>query len=63
MLSVHHSVCNLIDDKRDVITLLTPSVPEGPFSITLDTSCDTLAVGDPARADAYQLVVGDLAVE
>jgi len=62
VLSVHYSVCNLIDDDRNVITLLTPLVPEGPFSITLDTSFDTLAVGDPARADTHQLAVGDLAV-
>ncbi len=62
VLSVHGVVCNLIDDERDVITLLTPSVPEGPFSITLDTSFDGLAVGDPARADAHQLVVGVLEV-
>jgi hypothetical protein len=63
VLSVHRVVCNLIDDDRDVITLLTPSVPEGPFSITVDTSFDGLAVGDPARADDNQLAVGDLVVE
>ena len=63
VLSEHGVVCNLIDDDRDVITLLTPSVPEGPFSITLDTSFDGLAVGDPARVDTNQLVVGDLRVE
>lgn len=62
VLSVHEVVCNLIDDERDVITLMAPSVPEGPFSITFDTSFDGLAVGDPARADADQIVVGDLAV-
>jgi len=62
VLSVHEVVCNLIDDERDVITLLMPSVPEGPFSITLDTSFDGLAVGDPVRADTDHLVVGDLEV-
>jgi hypothetical protein len=55
-------VCNLIDAERDVITLMTPSVPYGPFSITLDVSFDGLAVGQPANADAVQLVVGDLTV-
>jgi len=62
VLSVHGVACNLIDDERDVITLLTPSVPEGPFSITLDTSFDSLVVGDPARAGADHLVVGNLEV-
>jgi hypothetical protein len=62
VLSLHGVVCNLIDDRRDVITLTTPLVPEGPFSISLDVSFDGVAVGDPARADADQLVVGDLRV-
>jgi hypothetical protein len=62
VLSVHGVVCNLIDAERDVITLMTPSVPYGPFSITLDVSFDGLAVGQPANADAVQLVVGDLTV-
>jgi hypothetical protein len=60
VLSLHETVCNLIDDRRDVITLLTPSLPRGPFSITLNASFDRLAVGDPAQADAARLVVGNL---
>jgi hypothetical protein len=62
VLSVHGVVCNLIDDERDVITLMTPPVPYGPFSIALDVSLDGLAVGDPANSDAVQLIVGDLTV-
>jgi hypothetical protein len=62
VLSVHGAVCNLIDDDRDVITLMTPLVAYGPFSITIDASLDGLTVGAPAYADADQLVVGDLAV-
>ncbi|GAB4539679.1 MAG: hypothetical protein Kow0063_28720 [Anaerolineae bacterium] len=60
VLSVHRVVCNLIGDDRDVITLMTPSVPYGPFSITIEASLDGLAAGDPAHADADQLMVGDL---
>jgi hypothetical protein len=60
VFSVHGVVCNLIDDERDVITLMTPAVPYGPFSITLDVSFDGLAVGEPANADAVRLIVGDL---
>jgi hypothetical protein len=63
VLSVHGVVCNLIDDERDVITLMAPPVPYGPFSITLDASFDGLAVGDPTQADAVRLIVGDLAVD
>jgi hypothetical protein len=62
VLSVHGVVCNLIDDERDVITLMAPSVPYGPFSITLDVAFDGLAVGQPAQADAVRLIVGDLTV-
>jgi hypothetical protein len=53
-------VCNLIDDERDVITLMAPPVPYGPFSITLDASFDGLAVGQAAKADGAKLAVGDL---
>jgi len=60
VLSLHGTVCNLIDDDRDVITLLTPSVPRGPFSITVEASFEGLAVGDRAQADAGQLLVGNL---
>ena len=62
VLSVHRVVCNLIDDDREVITLLAPSVPAGPFTITIDVSFDELAVGVPAHVDTTQLVVGDLRV-
>jgi len=62
VLSVHGAVCNLIDDDRDVITLMTPPVPYGPFSITIDATLDGLATGALAYADANQLVVGDLTV-
>jgi hypothetical protein len=62
VLSVHRVVCNLIDDGRDVITLLGPAVGQGPFSITLEPAFDGLAAGDPAHADAAQLVVGGLTV-
>jgi hypothetical protein len=62
VLSVHRVVCNLIDDDREVITLLAPSVPAGPFTITIDVSFDELAVGAPAHVDTTQLVVGDLRV-
>jgi hypothetical protein len=59
VLSVHKAVCNLIDDDRDVISLLTPSAPYGPFSITIDAAFDGLEVGAPVHADANQLVVGE----
>src|SRR5574341_2191620 len=62
VLSVHRVVCNLIDDRRDVITLLGPSAGQGPFSIALEPAFERLAAGDPAYADAAQLVVGDLTV-
>ena len=63
VLSVHRVACNLVDDDRNVITLLAPSVGDGPFSIVIDTAFDGLSVDDPAHADANQLVVGDLTVK
>jgi hypothetical protein len=62
VLSVHRLACNLIDEARDVVTLVVPSVGDGPFSIVVDASFDGLAVGDPARIETNRLVVGGLAV-
>ena len=62
VLSVHRVVCNLIDDGRDVITLLGTSAGHGPFSIALEPAFESLAAGDLAYADAAQLVVGHLIV-
>ena len=62
MLGVHRLACNLVDKDRSVITLLAPSVGDGPFGIVIDTAFDGLSVGDPAHADADRLVVGDLTV-
>jgi hypothetical protein len=62
VLSVHRVACNLVDEERNVITLLSPSVGDGPFSITVNASFNGIAVGDPARADANRLVVGGLTV-
>ncbi len=60
VLSVHQVACNLVDDDRNVITLLAPSVGDGPFSIVVEASFEALAVGDSAQADADRLVVGTL---
>ncbi len=62
VLSVHRLACNLIDDGGDVITLLAPSVGDGPFSIVMDATFDGLSVDELVRADALQLVVGKLSV-
>jgi hypothetical protein len=63
VLSVHELACNLVDDAGDVITLVAPSVGDGPFSIVVDAPTEGLAAGDPVRADAERLVVGTLTVE
>lgn len=62
VLSIHRLACNLVDDERNVITLLSPAVGNGPFSITVNTSFNGIAVGDPARATENRLVVGELMV-
>jgi hypothetical protein len=62
VLSIHRVACNLVDDERNVITLLSPAVGDGPFSITINTSFNGIAVGDPARANENRLVVGELMV-
>jgi hypothetical protein len=62
VFSVHRVACNLVDDEKNVITLLSPSVGDGPFSITVNASFNGIAVGDPARADASRLVVRGLTV-
>jgi len=46
-----------------MITLLSPSVGDGPFSIVVDTSFEGIATGDAARADAQELVAGDWRVQ
>jgi hypothetical protein len=63
VLSAHQVACNLIDENRNVITLLALGVGDGPFCIVTDSAFDGLAVGDPAHADANQLVVGNLTVD
>lgn len=62
VLSIHDRVCNLIDDERNVITLLASPLRDGPFTIVVDLTFDGLSVGDPAHADAHELAVGDLRV-
>jgi hypothetical protein len=59
VLSVHDRVCNLIDDERNVISLLASTLRDGPFTIVVDLAFDGLSVGDPAHASAHELVVGD----
>ncbi|MEJ2556480.1 MAG: hypothetical protein P8186_09660, partial [Anaerolineae bacterium] len=62
VLSVHRMACNLVDDEKNVIALLSPSVGDGPFSITVNVSFNGIAVGDPACADENRLTVGALTV-
>jgi hypothetical protein len=62
VLSVHRTACNLVDDQKNVIALLSPAVGDGPFSITVNTSFNGIAVGDPVCADATHLDVGGLTV-
>lgn len=62
VLSTHELACNLIDDMGNVISLVMPSVGNGPFSILVETTFDGLQVGGPADADADRLVVGTLTV-
>jgi hypothetical protein len=62
VLSVHRMACNLVDDQRNVIALLSPAVGNGPFSITVDTNFNGIAIGDPVCADATRLAVGGLTV-
>lgn len=62
VLSVHPAACNLVDKERNVITLLSPWVGDGPFSIAVDTTFGSIAVGDLASANAHQLAIGDWTV-
>jgi hypothetical protein len=63
VFGVHQAACNLFDAGRDVITLLAPQVGDGPFSIRVDASFETIAVGDPVQADAQGLTAGNLRIE
>lgn len=63
VFGVHRVACNLIDDDGQVITLLVPQVGDGPFGLVVDASFDDLEVGYAVRADASQLLVGDLRIE
>jgi hypothetical protein len=63
VFGVHQAACNLLDVGGDVITLLAPRAGQGPFSILVNTSFESIAIGDAVHADGNQLQVGQMSID
>jgi hypothetical protein len=61
VLSCFSVACNLTDETNRVISLVTPEVGNGPLNVVVGDSEPFASIkkGDPAEADATQIVVND----
>ena len=63
VLHVFDHACNLINENRDVISLVTPRIGAGPFSWVVDPELffpDHVDAQTPISVEANQILLGDL---
>jgi hypothetical protein len=66
ILHLFDEVCNLVNDQNDVLSLVSPQIGPGPFTMVLDTDFTAgLAVDQPVSVDSARqtLTIGSLVVE
>jgi len=65
ILHLFNEVCNLVNDQNDVISLVSPQIGPGPFTLIVDGNfCAGLTVGQPIFIDNKRqtLSIGSLAI-
>jgi hypothetical protein len=66
VLSVFDRACNLINDHRQVLSIVNPRIGDGPFHLVLDQTLAFSRHVDPESAiltSAEAIIVGEMAVE
>jgi hypothetical protein len=65
VLHVFDHACNLIDENRDVISIVNPRIGNGPFSIVVDPELffpEHVDAQTPISVEANQISLGDLLI-
>lgn len=64
-LHIFDRACNLINEHRDVLSIVTPEIGDGPFNLIVETDIlftESLNLASPISASADQLNLGDLII-
>jgi hypothetical protein len=64
-LHIFDDACNLVNERREVLSIVTPQIGDGPFNLVIeDDACfsDHLQVQLPVSVHADQLRLGDLTI-
>ena len=65
ILHIFDSACNLVNERREVLSVVTPQIGNGPFNLVLDDDIcffDFLDIESPLILSSGQLALGDLTV-
>jgi hypothetical protein len=65
ILQVFEHACNLINERREVISIVTPQIGNGPFNLVVaDNICflDNFNLGSPISISPAQLILGSLII-
>ncbi len=65
VLHVFDRACNLINEQKDVLSIVAPKIGNGPFNLVLETDSlfvEHLSIESIVSASANQLVLGDLTI-
>lgn len=64
ILHLFDEVCNLVDAQGDMLSLVTPSVGPGPFTLVVDDGFTAvLDINQPVQRDGGQLTIGPLRLD
>jgi hypothetical protein len=66
VLHVFERACNLINEHRELISIVTPQIGNGPFNLVVKDNIsfsDTLNLESPISISPAQLILGDLTID
>src|SRR5215207_4421879 len=66
VLHVFDRACNLINERRDVLSIVTPQIGNGPFNLVLQEAVcfsDFLRLESRVSVFPTQLLLGDLTIQ
>ena len=66
ILHVFEHACNLINERREVLSVVAPQIGAGPFNLLLEEDIcfsNSLRLESPVSVSAHQLTLGDLTIQ
>src|SRR5689334_19106109 len=65
ILHIFNHACNLINERREVLSIVTPQIGNGPFNLVIEDDLiftNHLDVKSPISIHTDQLIIGDLTI-